>query len=110
MNARGRPRRFCRAACRKAAARQRHEGYIRRAYKPKTRCAYCRRPLPKRRTRRRLYCTPSCTQKAYLRRKLNDAFGMQALVTDLKASQRRTVIAAQMARQVDQALRETPDA
>jgi hypothetical protein len=34
---------------------------------------------------------------------------MQALTADLKTSQRRAEITAQMARQVNQALRETPD-
>jgi hypothetical protein len=46
---------------------------------------------------------------AYLRRKLNDRSALQVLTADIKARQRRAVIATQMERQVDQALRETRD-
>jgi hypothetical protein len=46
---------------------------------------------------------------AYLRRKLNDRYAIQALSADLKAQQRRAVVAAQIERQVDQTLRETLD-
>ena len=108
-NTRGRRRRFCRPACRQAAARERRGGYVWRLSKPKTRCAYCRCPLPAGRTRRRLYCSPSCAQMAYLRRKMNATPGMHALITDLTAVQRRAAIATEIARQVDQALGETHD-
>jgi hypothetical protein len=103
LNAHGRPRRFCRPACRKAAARKRDAGYLGRFFKPKTRCGYCRQPLPKDRTQRRRYCTHSCAQMAYLRRKLNDRLPMQNLIADIKASQRR----AKIERQVDEALSDT---
>jgi hypothetical protein len=90
---------------------ERHDpaGYLRRVYKPKSRCVYCRRPLPKKRTRRRLYCSHSCAQMAYLRRKLSATYLMRALIADMKAIQRHAAITAEMQRQVDQALGETPD-
>jgi hypothetical protein len=108
-NTRGRPRRFCRPACRQAAARKRRAGYLWYLSQPKSRCGYCRRPLPKGRTRRRLYCGPSCAQMAYLRRKFHGTYPIRVLLADFKAQQRRAEAAAQVERQVNQALDETRD-
>jgi hypothetical protein len=90
------------------AAAERRLGDLWHLTKPQARCAYCRRPLPKGRTQRRLYGDLSYAHMAYLWRKFHDTSAVRAQIADLNARQRRAETAAQVARHVNQALGETP--
>ena len=92
-----------------STAAERHLGYLWHLTKPKSRCAYCRRPLPKGRTQRRLSCDPSYPHMAYLWRKFHDTYAIRAVIADINARERRAQTAAQVERQVHQALGETRD-